>query len=156
MRSYPKDSPQSQARIVIAALLADGGLDKSELDLLDCRSITEQLNISETEFNAVMHDFWNDTNQYALLSDGGELQIGTDAIKAMLAEISDRDTQAWLLRVIHELVYVDRNLSVGEAQLVSLAMTQWNVSKLSVNKTYRSRSSFWPQQVRRAAAEACS
>ena len=156
MRNYPIDSPQAQARIIAAALLADGGLDKSEIEFLDCRSIFERLGLSQSEFNTIVHEFWNDMNIYALRSESGELHIGRDAIASMLSDIRTRSIQVWLLGTIHELVYADRILSAGEALLVSQMMSDWDITLLEVKKPVRNRASQWPHQLRREAAEACS
>ena len=48
MRNYPRNSPQAAARIVALTLLADGHIDKAEIDTLDrvdtARSIEKLLN----------------------------------------------------------------------------------------------------------------
>jgi hypothetical protein len=156
MRNYPIDSRQAQGRIIAAALLADGGLDKSEIEFLDCRSIYERLDLSQSEFNTIVHEFWNDMNIYALRSESGELQIGREAIASMLADIRTRSIQIWLLGTIHELVYADKVLSAGEALLVSQMMSDWGITLLEVKKPVHNRASQWPPQLRRAAADACS
>ena len=72
MRKYLIDSTQAKARIVTAALLADGAIDKSELDVLDLHNVVEQLGMSQDDFNKVVHEFCDDRVQYALRGDGGE------------------------------------------------------------------------------------
>ena len=127
MRKYLIDSTQAKARIVAIALLADGALDKSELDLLDRHAIVEWLGISHDDFDQVIHEFCDDMLQYARRNDCGELELGCDAVDSMLDEIHSRDLQKMLLRTILEIVYVDRRLSAGEAALAAQAMRRWRV-----------------------------
>jgi len=65
MRKHLVDSSQAKARIVAAALLADGAIDKSELDVLDRRSVVEQLGKSQDDFDKVVNEFCDDMIQYA-------------------------------------------------------------------------------------------
>ena len=127
MRQYLIDSSQAKARIVAAALLADGGIDKSELDVLDRYAIAEQLAMSQDDFDTVVREFYEDMLQYAGRGDGGELELDGDAIDSMLDEIRSSDLRMQLLRSIFEIVYADRRLSAGEAFLASRAMKRWNI-----------------------------
>jgi hypothetical protein len=156
MRSYPIDSSKAQARIIVAALLADGGLDLSELEMLEDRSILDHLNMSADEFNTVLHDFCNDANLYSLRHESGELRLGDESVAPMLAEIRNKATRLWLLGTIYELVHVDQAVSPVEAQLVSAMTSRWEISLRDLQTTRRAGAGCWPPQVRRAAAEACS
>lgn len=127
MRKYLIDSSQAKARIVTAALLADGAIDKSELDVLDLHAVVEQLGMSQDGFDKVVHEFCDDMLQYALRGDGGELELGGETIDSMLDEIRSSDLRMELLRTILEVVYADRRLSVGEAFLASRVMNRWNI-----------------------------
>lgn len=46
MRHYDINTPEALARIVVAAVLADGGIDKTELDLLDRNDVVRRLGMS--------------------------------------------------------------------------------------------------------------
>ena len=127
MRRYLIDSSQAKARIITAALIADGAIDKSELDVLDRHAIVEQLGMSQDAFGKVVGEFYEDMLQYAGLGDGGELELGGEAIDAMLDEIRSSDLRMQLLRSILEIVYANRRLSAGEAFLASRAMKRWNI-----------------------------
>ena len=127
MRKYLIDSSQATARIVAAALLADSVIDKSELDVVDRHAIVEQLGMSQDDFDKVVHEFCDDMAQYALRSEGGELELSGETIDSMLDEIRSNDQQMLLLRTILEVVYADRRLTAREAFLASKAMTRWNI-----------------------------
>ena len=127
MRRYLIDSSQAKARIITAALIADGAIDKSELDLLDRYAIAEQLAMSQDDFDTVVREFYEDMLQYAGRGDGGELELDGEAIDAMLDEIRSSHLRMVMLRTILEVVYADRRLSAGEAFLASRAMSRWNI-----------------------------
>lgn len=153
MRKYLIDSTQSKARIVALALIADGGLDKSELDLLDRHAIVERLGMSQDDFDNVVHEFCDDMLQYAGRNDSGALELGRETIDAMLDEIRSRDIQKLLLRTILEIVYVDRRLTAGEAVLASQAMSRWSTGLREVGYSPGRPSRRWPPSVGRAAAD---
>ena len=127
MRKYTIDSSQAKARLVTAALLADGGIDKAETDVLGRHSVVEQLGMSQDDFDKVVREFCEDMAQYASRSEGGELELSGETIDSMLDEIRSNDQQMLLLRTILEVVYADRRLTAREAFLASKAMTRWNI-----------------------------
>jgi hypothetical protein len=156
MRNYPIDSPQAKARIVALALLADGGLDKSEIECLDSRDIVDRIGVAPEAFDAVLHQFCEDIDQYGLLQPNGQLALGSPAILAILDEVRQRNARQTLLRTIFDIVLADRNLSVGEAQLTALAMAHWGIRRHELATPPRSHLSGLPLHVRRAVAEACA
>lgn len=127
MRKYIIDSSQAKARLVTAALLADGAIDKSETDVLERRAVVEQLGMSQDDFDKVVREFCEDMHQYAARGDGGDLELSGETVDSMLDEIRSRDLRMILLRTILEIVYADRRLSAGEAHLASRAMNRWNI-----------------------------
>ena len=127
MRKYTIDSSQAKARLVTAALLADGGIDQAETDVLGRHSVVEQLGMSQDDFDKVVREFCEDMVQYAGRGEGGELELSGETVDAMLDEIRSRDLRMVLLRTILEIVYADRRLSAGEAFLATRAMKRWNI-----------------------------
>lgn len=156
MRNYQIDSPQAKARIIVLALLADGGLDKSEIECLQSRDIVDRLGIASETFDMVMHQFCEDVDQYGLRLPNGQLDLGAPAIRAILDEVRQRNLRQLLLRTIFDIVLADRNLSLGEAQLYALAMSHWGIQRQELMSPQRPHLAGLPPQVRRAVAEACS
>ena len=152
MRKYQIDSPQASARIVAVALLADGALHQSELDLLARHGTVERLGMRPEEFDAVIHEFCDDMLKWAVLDDCGELELDEESIDAMLDEIRDRDLQKLLLRAIYEIAYADRRLSDGEAVLASQAMGRWGMDLHEVGYAPRRQLPSMLPHVRRATA----
>lgn len=147
MRKYPIDSPQARARIIAAALLADGGLDKSEIDLLDFGSIVERLGIPRDNFDKIMHEFCNDLSQYGVRKASGDLGLNSETIAAMLDEIHHPDIRRRLLCVILEIVSADRRLDDSEASFVSQALKTWESDTSDVFPEPRRAARRWPPRL---------
>lgn len=156
MRNYPIDSPQAKARIIALALFADSGLDKSEIECLESRDIVNRIGITTETLDMVMYEFCQDIDQSGLRRPNGQLDLDHPAIEAMLNEIRQRNVRQTLLRSIFDIVYADRNVSVGEAQLTSRAMIHWGIRRQDLAQPNRSHLAGLPPQVRRLVAEACS
>ena len=151
MRKYSIDSEAATGRILAAALLADGALDKSEIDLLDRRELVHQLGIAPETLDRVIHEFCDDLSQYAGRQDCGDLELGRQAIDGMLDEIRDRNRQKTLLNAIIEIACADRRISAGEAALASQAMLRWSISPLDIGYELHPFSPRWPKQFDRAS-----
>lgn len=156
MRTYPTDSPQAKTRIVALALLADGGLDKSEIECLESRDIVNQLGIAAGTFHTVMHEFCEDIDQSGLRLPNGQLDLDHPAIDSMLNEIRQSNLRLSLLRTIFDIVHADRNISLGEEQLTCRAVSQWGIRRQNLTQSHPSPLAGLPPQVRKLVAEACS
>ncbi|HEY5761687.1 MAG TPA: TerB family tellurite resistance protein [Rhodocyclaceae bacterium] len=151
MRKYSIDSEAATSRILAAALLADGALNKSELDLIDRHYLIDQLGISAETLDRAIHEFCDDMNQYARRDDCGDLDLGRQAIDGILDEIRDRNRQKALLSAIIEIVCADRQVSSGEAALASQAMLRWSISPQDIGYELHPFSPRWPKQFDRAS-----
>jgi hypothetical protein len=156
MRNYPIDSPQAKARIIALALLADGGLDKSEIECLESRDIVGRIGITSSAFDTVLYEFCQDIDQSGLCGRNGQLNLDHPAIDAMLGEIRQAHVRKLLVRTIFDIVHADRNLSLGEAQLTSRAMSHWGIRRQNIELEKRSHLAGLPPHVRKLVAEACS
>ncbi len=156
MRTYQPDSPQAKARLVALALLADGGLDKSELDYLENRGIVDSLGIASQTFDSVMYELCQDIDQSGIRLPSGQLDLDHPAIEAILGEISHRNVRQTLLSVMFDIVHADNSISQGEAQLTSIAMKRWGIKRQSIAQEKLSLNAGLPPQVRKLVAEACS
>ncbi|MBL8424948.1 MAG: TerB family tellurite resistance protein [Candidatus Accumulibacter phosphatis] len=127
MRHYTSDSTQAMARVVSLALLADGGLDNSEIQALQKHSILDKLNIDPETFDQVMHEFCNDILQSARAPNVGQIEIDREVIDHLLGDIRSPELQKEALRAMLDIVNADWSLSGGEAVLVSQAMSLWGL-----------------------------
>lgn len=156
MRTYEPDSAQAKARLIALALLADGGLDKSELDYLENRGIIDSLGIASPTFDSVMHELCQDIDQLGIRLPSGQLDLDHPAIESILSEISQRKIRQTLLTVMFDIVHADNAISLGEAQLTSRAMKRWGIRRQQIAQSKQPFDAGLPPQVRKLVAEACS
>jgi uncharacterized tellurite resistance protein B-like protein len=128
MRHYPINSKKAMARIVALAIIADGGLDKSELDALANSHILEHLRLSETEFDEIMHELCEDMLQSFDGINHGSITLYDDVVNNLLNEIQDPTLQRILLKVIISVVDADGRVTEGEAILVDKALSFWGIN----------------------------
>jgi len=138
MRRYEKDSPQAMARIVALAMLVDGGLDKSELELVAGYEIVRKLGLSEDEFEGIVHILCED-----ILVCGaryGQIEITMDQIDSLLEEIEDPQLRKLLLAWMVAIVDADQRVSDGEAVLISRALERWMLDLVTLGNARMSES----------------
>lgn len=133
MRHYHRDSPEAQARIVVAALLADGGLDKAELARLRAGQIVQRLTLDDAQFDRVMQHFCDDMHVVLASDHGGQLCLDRHTIDQLLADIASPRLQVQLLGMVLDLIGADDRLSPPELTLVSQAMTRWGLELHAVS-----------------------
>ena len=135
MRTYRVNSPEAMARIVALAMLVDGGLDKSELDVVHRYGIVERLGLSEDQFEKIVHHLCEDMLQCADGAHYGQIEIANPAIDSILSEIQDPKLRKQLLRIMLAIVDADDRLSDGEAVLIARALQCWTLDLVSVSDT---------------------
>jgi uncharacterized tellurite resistance protein B-like protein len=128
MRHYPINSKKAMARIIALSIIADGGLDKSELDALSNSHILEHLRLTEAQFDEVMHELCDDMLQSFDGAHHGNITIYADVIKLLLSDIQDPTLQRILLKVMMSVVDADGRVTEGEAILVDQALSFWGIN----------------------------
>jgi uncharacterized tellurite resistance protein B-like protein len=113
------------ARIVIAALLADGSIDNTELAVLKKAAVIEQLNLSPDEFERIVEEFCNDLQSTALHHNGGQMRLSRETIKLLLNDVRATPLRLHLLAILSDIVSADGQLSRDETNLMAQVMTQW-------------------------------
>jgi hypothetical protein len=125
MRHYPSDSPQAMARLLVLALLADGLIDTSELDLLDDKRTIASLGLDSAGFDEVFYGFCADMLRTGQRMTSDRLDLDEDTIDRMLDEVRDPLLQKKTLRAMMDIVHADRQLAGGEAALFARALKRW-------------------------------
>jgi uncharacterized tellurite resistance protein B-like protein len=133
MRHYNTDTPEALARIVAAAVLADGGLDKTELQSLEGNAVFQRLGMSTLEFDRVVHEFCDDMQIVSLRDHDGQLALDRETIDQLLSDVRSPNLQMSLLGILLDIVSADDRLSPGELTLVSQAMTRWGLELHAVS-----------------------
>lgn len=125
LRSYPVDSAQAKARLVVLALLADGELDKHELERLEARGVYASLGLSREEFVGVLFDFCSDA---AHLPDRqGSFHLTPAVMDRLLAEIDRPEARKAMMRLIFNVISSDGKLAEGEERLFWSAVDAWHL-----------------------------
>jgi uncharacterized tellurite resistance protein B-like protein len=133
MRNYQQNSSQAMARILALSMLADGGLDRSELEVVDSSKILSRLGMTEAQFEEVMHALCQDMLQCMRGYDYGKIELDRKLINDLLAEITLPRLQKLLLSVMLAVVDADGKMSDGEAVLISQALDYWKVDLVEVS-----------------------
>ena len=133
MRHYAANTPEALARVVAAAVLADGGLDKHELDALDRHDVERKLGMRREDFDRVVHDFCEDMQAVALRDHGGQLVLDRATTDQLLAEVSAPALQIKVLGIVLDIAAADGRLAPAELTLVSQAMTRWGLALHAVS-----------------------
>ena len=127
MRTYPSNSSQAAARIVAAAMFADGNPCKSELDVFDRMDALEQLRLDRDEFQLVVQDFCEDLLSAGKLTWADACQVDPGTLVELMSEISDPEICSRVLSLCRSVVEADGNVSYNESLVVTAAATQWGL-----------------------------
>ncbi|WP_295757176.1 TerB family tellurite resistance protein [Undibacterium sp.] len=139
MRSYPQNSKLAMARILGLAMLADGGLDQSEIEVVADSRLLARIDMTEAEFDTVLHHLCEDMLQSMRGYDYGKIELDRLVIDRLLTEVSHPSLQRVLLNVMLAVVDADGKLSEGEAVLLTQALEKWqcNLVDLRYTEAYR-------------------
>ena len=129
MRTYPRNSPEASARILALAMLADGHLCKSELDVIEQHRAHEQLGLSRAQWHEVLHGFCEDLLTSAHLTWAEVCRIDPGTLSALLAEIDDPQRRRTLMQLCVQVAEADRHMADGEATLLVEAFRQWGLDR---------------------------
>lgn len=125
MRTYPTDSPQAAARILALMMIADGHLDRHELDLLERQQIDRQLGLSRQQLQIVTRELCEDLLRDMRVGWGDVCQIEPRTLRAVLAEVQDAGLRQKLLRLCFLLVGADGHIAPGESAVLLTAIDAW-------------------------------
>lgn len=144
MRHYDRDTPEALARVIAAALLADGGLDKAELDSLERNDVVRRLGMSPQDFDRIVQEFCEDMQVASLRDHGGHLALDRATVDQLLSAVAAPELQVAALGMMLEIAGANARLSPGELTLVSQAMTRWGLELHAVSSHREPLA--WPPQ----------
>ena len=121
MRTYPLNSPQAAARIVALTLLADGHVNKRELDALDRVAAHEQFGMSRQELHAVVQTFCEDLLMAAQLCWDSACRLDAAAMDELMAEVDDPALWRKVMQVCEAVIDADGHVSDGELMVLRAA-----------------------------------
>jgi hypothetical protein len=125
MRNYPRNSPESAARIVALVLISDGHVCRSEIESLQQLQIEPELGLAPGAFAQVIQTLCEDllTSAYA----GGSMMCSVDQVSlaTLLSEVDEPGLQGKVLRLASAAAEADQHLAEAEALIVAAARQQW-------------------------------
>ena len=129
MRHYPTNSPQAAARIVALALVADGHVSRTELDMLDRLGAYGQLCIAPEEMHSLQQSFCEDLLQARNSHWGDAGQIEPEMLSQLMAEVDDPVLRRLVLQLCVAVVEADGHVADGESVVLVNAVEQWGLHR---------------------------
>jgi uncharacterized tellurite resistance protein B-like protein len=125
MRTYATDSPEAAARILALVMIADGHLDRHELELLDRHQIDRQLGLSRGQLHTVTRELCEDLLADMRVAWGDLCHVEPRILRALLAEVQDPALRQKLLRLCFLLIGADGHIAEGESTVLLTAIDVW-------------------------------
>ena len=130
MRSYPRNSPQAAARLVVLTLLADGHLSRTELNALLRDEVANDLGLSNLRLDDLVREVSEDllATGFGAWSNGQALDAAV--VASLLSEISDPALRERVLARCVAVAHADGHVSEGEHSLLDHALRRWGLDRL--------------------------
>lgn len=122
-RTYPQDSAEAKARLIVLALIVDGEIDEYELLALNHPDTLATLGIDRDGFVRVLHELCEDLAR--LPRNGETFAIPKPLLSSLFGTISEPETQGQLLNMISTLIHSNGLLSPEERQYWRSAAQAW-------------------------------
>lgn len=129
MRHYSSDSADAVARVLTLTLLADGAVDKSELDCIGNAGLLDRLNIPSASFNRVVQEFCEDMASHCTYLDTVHCRLSPDIIDCLLDDIRAPHARRALFDVMCELAGANGHVTEGEIEVLRRAAARWGLEE---------------------------
>jgi tellurite resistance protein len=127
MRSYPSNSPQAAARLVILTAMADGHVGPEELQLLRAGPLHSELGLHEVQIDLLIQQLCED--QWSSAGPGEGMALTEHALLLLLAEVSDPRLRQAVLRMCVYLAEQDGWLSETEGWILGHMVERWALQR---------------------------
>lgn len=127
MRSYPRNSPQSAARVVALTVLADGHLGAQEIDALRRIDVAGRLDLSQEQFMGVVQEVCDDLMASSQQHWSGIQHLPRNELKLVLDEIDDIGLRLIVLEICAALCECDQNLADAEYEMLCTLADHWDL-----------------------------
>ena len=125
MRHYETDSTPAAARLLALTVLADGGLDRNEVDTMMHTDLARRLGIGSVEFERILREYCDDLMLSAHYLDGVRLKVADEVLDLLLEDIADPRLQQALLRTMQDIVSADGVETSAEVDVLARALEKW-------------------------------
>lgn len=125
MKSYPKDSPESLARVLAMAIVSDGRLDARELTVLDDLEAYALLGLDRNAFMRVARDFCGDLAR----REGNSISLlAPDVFDPVVDGVTRLENRRLVARLLIAVVGADQVHEQQERTLVNAVLQRWKMS----------------------------
>ncbi|NUZ04617.1 TerB family tellurite resistance protein [Piscinibacter koreensis] len=122
-RTYPRNSPPAAARIVAAALLANGDIKAVEWRRLTQLDAVARLGLQGLQWDAVLDDLCEDLMNGK--TDTGDALIEHATLAAWLGEVDDTALQTLVLELCVGVIEADGDVHPRESLVLRTALDHW-------------------------------
>jgi uncharacterized tellurite resistance protein B-like protein len=125
MRHYETDSRPAATRLLALTVLADGGLDRNEIDTLMHADLARRLGLGSVEFERILREYCDDLMLSANYLDGMRLKVSDEVLDLLLEDIADPALQRALLHTMQDIVSADGVETAAEVDVLARALEKW-------------------------------
>ena len=125
MRHYETNSTPAAARLLALTVLADGGLDRNEVDTMMHTDLARRLGIGSVEFERILREYCDDLMLSAHYLVGVRLKVADEVLDLLLEDIADPRLQQALLRTMQDIVSADGVETSAEVEVLARALEKW-------------------------------
>ena len=133
MRHYETDSRPAATRLLALTVLADGGLDRNEVDALMEADLARRLGLGSMEFERILREYCEDLMVSAHYLDGMRLKVADEVLDLLLEDIADPALQRALLRTMQDIVSADGVETSAEVEVLARALEKWGARVAASN-----------------------
>lgn len=133
MRSCPVNSAQAAARLIALAVLADRHLGTNELGLLERMNAASRLGLTREQFTEVVRHLSEDLMTSSCAVWGSACRIDTEALRSVMAEVTDPVLQRTTLDLCLAVVRADFHRAESGENLVNALVQHWRLAKPDVH-----------------------
>ena len=126
MRHYETDSTPAAARLLALTVLADGGLDRDDVEAMMHTDLARRLGIGSVEFERILREYCEDLLASAHHMDGLRLKLADEVLDLLLEDITDPALQQAMLRAMQEIVSADGVETSTEVEVLARALEKWS------------------------------
>jgi uncharacterized tellurite resistance protein B-like protein len=126
MRHYETDSTPAAARLLALTVLADGGLDRDEVEAMMHTDLARRLGIGSVEFERILREYCEDLLASGHHMDGLRLKLADEVLDLLLEDITDPALQQAMLRAMQEIVSADGVETSTEVEVLARALEKWS------------------------------
>ncbi len=152
MRHYPSDSPEAMTRVVALALLADGAIDPSELEVLKGSSYCFRIGIDPCRFEQIVDEFCDDLLACGKRKPTGQYDLSDECVRDLLGDINSPKLRELALGMMLDIISSDGVLVREETSLIAQVIDCWKLGyrAIGTKRGVEAPRDNWQAQYRRA------